>query len=104
MQNQQTQWRWLISSFLISVFTLVPVIVILTSLFAPTTSTWSHISSSVLPGYVGNTLLLMVQVALYTTVIGVGTAWLTAATEFPGRRILTWALMLPLAALSLIHI
>ena len=98
MQNQQTQWRWLISSFLISVFTLVPVIVILTSLFAPTTSTWSHISSSVLPGYVGNTLLLMVQVALYTTVIGVGTAWLTAATEFPGRRILTWALMLPLAA------
>ena len=98
MQKQQRQWYWIVSSLLISLFVAIPVVVILASLFTPATEVWSHISDSVLPDYIGNTLLLMVLVALITSFVGVGTAWLTAATEFPGRKILTWALMLPLAA------
>src|SRR5690606_29842092 len=30
------------------------------------------------------------------TCLGVGSAWLITAFEFPGRRILSWALLLPL--------
>ena len=30
-------------------------------------------------------------------VLGIGLAWLTNANDFPGRRMFTWALMLPLA-------
>jgi len=37
-------------------------------------------------------------VAAGTIVIGVGTAWLVTMCSFPGRALLGWALMLPLAA------
>ncbi|MGB0712248.1 MAG: ABC transporter permease [Gammaproteobacteria bacterium] len=58
---------------------------------------WSHLFQTVLPGYVGTTLALMVGVGLGTFVIGTGTAWLVAQCRFPGRRIMEWALLLPLA-------
>jgi len=36
------------------------------------------------------------------SVIGVGCAWLVTAYDFPGRKILGWALFLPLAMLTYI--
>jgi iron(III) transport system permease protein len=39
----------------------------------------------------------MTGVALFTASMGIIPAWLTAYYEFPGRRILAWALVLPLA-------
>ena len=39
----------------------------------------------------------MIGVGLITGMIGITTAWLIAAYEFPGRRYLEWALLLPLA-------
>lgn len=86
------------SSVSISLIIALPIGLIITSLFEPSGETWEHIQSTVLQEYLWNTFLLMIQVAAYTTVIGVTTAWLTTATEFPGRKILSWALMLPLAA------
>ena len=49
-------------------------------------------------GYIDTTVRLMAGVAIGSVVIGVGTAWLVSTTEFPGRRMFQWALMLPLAA------
>ncbi len=43
------------------------------------------------------TLILLVLVACGTLMLGTGLAWLTTASEFPGRRVFTWLLMLPLA-------
>jgi iron(III) transport system permease protein len=43
------------------------------------------------------TVLLLAGVGMLTVVVGVGSAWLVTAFEFPGRRILDWALLLPLA-------
>lgn len=59
--------------------------------------TWAHLAATVLPEYVLNSLLLALLVGLGVAVVGVATAWLTAMTEFPGRRVFEWALLLPLA-------
>ena len=62
-----------------------------------TGATWAHLSATVLPAYSLNSLLLCLGVALGVGVTGVGTAWLTAMHEFPGRRVFEWALVLPMA-------
>jgi len=55
------------------------------------------LARTVLPAYIANTALLMGLTGAVAGVIGTLTAWLIAATRFPGRNILSWALVLPLA-------
>ena len=55
------------------------------------------LASTVLPTYIANTALLMLLAGGIAGVTGTASAWLIAATRFPGRRILGWALVLPLA-------
>ena len=59
--------------------------------------TWAHLAATVLPEYAFNSLLLALLVGLGVAAVGVATAWLTTMTEFPGRRVFEWALLLPLA-------
>src|SRR5262245_8346371 len=75
----------------------VPVIVVLGSVFTPSWDTWAHLSATVLPEYISNTLWLLLWVGIGVTVIGVATAWLTTMCRFPGRGFFEWALILPLA-------
>ena len=72
-------------------------IVVLTYVGADSGGLWSHLASTVLPRYLRNTLWLCLGVGGLTTVVGVGTAWLVTVCEFPGRRALSSALLLPLA-------
>jgi iron(III) transport system permease protein len=58
---------------------------------------FTHLATTVLPRYVGNTALLLGGVSWGVISIGVLSAWLVTAYQFPGRRVLEWALMLPLA-------
>ncbi|OWQ83053.1 iron ABC transporter permease [Roseateles aquatilis] len=58
---------------------------------------WSHLGAHVLPRAAANTALLLAGVGLVTGVVGTGCAWLVTQAEFPGRRVLQWALLLPLA-------
>jgi len=58
---------------------------------------WQHLWETQLPRLLGNTLVLLVGVGLGVTLLGVSLAWLTSLCEFPGRRWLDWALMLPFA-------
>lgn len=75
-----------------------PVLSVLFNLFhGGTGDTWRHLASTVLPEYVASTLWLCLWVGLGTATIGVATAWATVMWEFPGRRVLEWALVLPLA-------
>ena len=62
-----------------------------------TGATWAHLASTVLPEYIGNTVILCLGVGLGVSSIGVTTAWLTVMHDFPGRRFFEWALILPLA-------
>ncbi len=47
--------------------------------------------------FVFNTVVLCIGVGLGVSSIGVTSAWLTTMLDFPGRRFLEWALVLPLA-------
>jgi iron(III) transport system permease protein len=76
----------------------LPVLAIVTRGLAPGTgATWIHLANTVLPGYVANTLALVVLVALGAAVGGTISGWLIARRRFPGSAFLEWALMLPLA-------
>lgn len=90
--------RWLLASVFISALAAVPMLFIVLAVFTPGNSEWEHLRATLLVDYISNTTLLMVLVALGTALIGISTAWLTAATDFPGRKIFSWALVLPLAA------
>jgi iron(III) transport system permease protein len=59
--------------------------------------TWAHLAATALPRYVWNTGWLLLAVAWGVISMGVLSAWLVTVYRFPGRQILQWALMLPLA-------
>ncbi len=81
----------------ISALLLVPLIGVFSSVFVVDQGTWAHLSSTVLPGLAANSLMLASGVAVGVAIIGTLTAWLTANHDFPGRRLLEWTLILPLA-------
>ena len=76
---------------------VTPIAAVVGTVFAPGTATWAHLVSTVLPGYVWNTVLLLAGVSWGVVTIGVLSAWLVTVYRFPGSRVLEWALILPLA-------
>lgn len=58
---------------------------------------WQHLRTWVLPELFVNTGWLIVGVSLLTALLGTSLGWLTAVCRFPGRRIFSWALLLPMA-------
>jgi len=76
----------------------IPVLFVLSSLFTPAGEVWQHLTSTVLPRYLLNSIGLMVGVGLGVMIIGAGTAWLVTMCQFPGQALYEWALLLPLAA------
>lgn len=76
---------------------IVPILVIVGSIFNPDTQTWKHIVETLLGELLKNTFVLSVGVLIVTFVLGTGSAWLTAVCDFPGRAVFNWALILPLA-------
>jgi iron(III) transport system permease protein len=91
----------LIASLAIAFLVGVPIIGVLSNLFASvdpaTGATFSHLWATVLPEYVFNSVCIAVIVAVLAGIGGVGCAWLVAAFDFPGKRLFEWALVLPLA-------
>lgn len=57
----------------------------------------SQMAQTVLPEYIGTSLLICVVVALSVAVVGMATASAVTLFDFPGRRVFEWALLLPLA-------
>lgn len=75
----------------------LPLMVIFSGWLQPNNSVWQHLAQTVLADLIINTLVLQAGVAVGVLLLGVGLAWLTTMTEFPGRRWFDWLLMLPLA-------
>lgn len=86
------------AGFLTALVLAVPVLVVAGSVLAGGTGeTWSHLADTVLPEFLLNTLILVLGTGTGVCVLGVSCAWLTAMTEFRGRRVFEWALILPMA-------
>ena len=88
---------WSLAALIIAALVAVPVVVVASSVFAPTSEVWRHLVETVLRDYVLNSLFLMIGVGAGTVVIGVAAAWLVTMCRFPGRAVFEWALLLPLA-------
>jgi iron(III) transport system permease protein len=86
-----------IVSLVTAALVVAPIAAVVWNIFLPSEATWAHLISTVLPEYVTNTFLLLVLVAAGVVTCGVLSAWLVTAYEFPGRYVLEWALVLPLA-------
>lgn len=83
--------------FLVAGLTLLPVVVVASSLFSPSLEVWSHLWDTILPRILFNTFWLLIGVGIGTLVLGTGLAWLITAYEFPGKNIFKWLLVLPMA-------
>lgn len=88
---------WWTASVAIALGVLVPVASLAWLAAGSDFSHWIDLSRHVLPRAALNTAILLAGVGVLVLVIGTGCAWLVTSYEFPGRRVLTWALLLPLA-------
>lgn len=84
-------------ALLVALCVAAPVITLLWHASQGTFAHWGHLLQHVLPAAFRNTALLLLGVGLLTACLGTGAAWLVTAYDFPGRRTLSWALLLPLA-------
>lgn len=92
----RSPFGWLAGGIAASV--VAPLLALLwVALQPPGADAIAHLLATVLPRYTLTSLLLVTQVAVCVTLLGVGAGWLVAAYEFPGRRALEVALILPLA-------
>ncbi len=88
---------WTLGSLVLAAVLLMPIVAVGWMALFPTENIWPHLVRYALPVYLGNTLMLMAMVGFGTACIGTGAAWLVVMTDFPGRRVLEWALLAPLA-------
>jgi iron(III) transport system permease protein len=88
---------WRAASILIALGVLAPVLSLAWLAFGADLSHWTHLARHVLPQAALNTALLLGGVGVLVLLIGTGCAWLVTVCDFPGRRVLHWALLLPLA-------
>ncbi|MDE0449843.1 MAG: iron ABC transporter permease [Spirochaetaceae bacterium] len=94
---EPTSRLWLVAPAILTALVGIPLVVVAAHLGALSSPEVHHLAQTVLLRYVANTVGLVTVVGCLTVLIGVSTAWLTTAFEFPGRRVLSWLLVLPLA-------
>ena len=95
--QQRSNLGWLACTACAALLLSIPIITVLYSVLLPRSEIWLHLRSTVLPGYILNSLVLTAGVCLGTSILGIATAWLCSSCSFPGRRFFSWALLLPLA-------
>ncbi len=88
---------WTLGALIIAGIVLAPMLSVAWIALHPSENIWPHLIATVLPRYMGATLLLMAGVGVLTACVGTGAAWLVAMYRFPGSRWLDYALLFPLA-------
>ncbi|WP_157188108.1 ABC transporter permease [Nitratireductor pacificus] len=84
-------------SLVIALAVFLPIATVLFVALSGSGEALPHLLRYVLPQSLGTTLLLLGLVASGTAITGVGAAWLVVGYDFPLRRLISWALVLPLA-------
>ena len=89
--------QWRVVAYAGAVLVLLPLLVLALSWNSLDSTIWNHLLETQIARLLGNTLVLAVGVIVGVVLLGVSLAWLTSLCNFPGRRWLDWALMLPFA-------
>jgi iron(III) transport system permease protein len=76
---------------------MVPVVALCVIALQGSWGEWARLMSGAVPAMLHDTVILLAGVFALVCVVGAGTAWLVTAYDFPGRRLFSWALILPLA-------
>lgn len=88
---------WVLVQLCLTMVITLPMLFIALAALGDNQGLLGHLLETVLLRYLGNTLLLMAGVGVLATLFGVSTAWLVSRYDFPGRSLLSWMLVLPLA-------
>ncbi len=83
--------------FLLASIIALPTFVIALSWLSPEVVLWQHFQDTLLTELLSNTAILLLGVSIGVGVLGTSLAWLVVMVEFPGRKYLEWALLLPFA-------
>ncbi|SDH89272.1 iron(III) transport system permease protein [Alteribacillus persepolensis] len=82
--------------FLVAIL-ILPTLFLLVRVFQPASENWDHIREFMLKDYFVDTISIAVWTGLFSVAVGTTLAWLVSAYDFPFRKTLKWALLLPLA-------
>ncbi|MEZ5265631.1 MAG: ATP-binding cassette domain-containing protein [Acidimicrobiales bacterium] len=88
---------WSTVAVIVAVAVAVPVLLLAVGVLQPNTAMWSQQWRTRLPGQLLNTFVLLAGTAAGSCVLGASLAWVVSAYRFPGVRLLSGALILPLA-------
>lgn len=88
---------WSVFAVTVAVAVAFPILLLAAGVLSPNTEVWAQQWRTRLPGQLLNTLILLTGTAVGACVVGTTLAWLVSAYRFPGVRLLSGALILPLA-------
>ena len=88
---------WVAAPVVAAVLATIPIAALASSVLRPNREVWRQQWDTRLPDQIVTTITLTGGVVICSVALGVGLAWLVGAHRFPGRRLLSWALVLPLA-------
>ena len=88
---------WFISSLLVSIFVIIPILTVFMSFFENTSDYYELLKNTFLIEYIFNSIVLLLSVLLLTFLLGTGSAYLVSFYEFPLSNFFKWALILSFA-------
>ena len=88
---------WFLSSAIISIIVVLPILVIFSSFFQDTSNYFDILKETFFFEYVSNSLILLTGVLFFTFFLGVGAAYIVSFYEFPGSDFFKWSLILSFA-------
>ena len=91
---------WLISSLLVSLLVMIPILTVSISFFEDTSQYFKILKETFLIEYIINSLTLLIGVLVITFFLGTGSAYIVSFYKFPGVNFFKWALILSFAVVS----
>ena len=88
---------WYISTFLISLIVILPVITVFFSFFENTSNYFEILKDTFLFEYISNSFILLLGVLFLTLIFGVSSAYLVSFYSFPFVNFFKWSLILGFA-------
>ena len=94
---QKTLNIWLLTSLVISIGVLIPIVTVFFSFFEETSNYYEILKDTFLFEYIFNSFVLLVSVLSLTFLIGTASAYFVSFYKFPFCDFFTWALILSFA-------